>query len=242
MSFAFIDIHHHILYGVDDGPGSCLEMFNMIKAAYADGVRTIIATPHISLNVEPFRLESLKAKVNEAIWFCESNGYDLDIRLGSEILYTVYSERLLQERRIPTLAGSNKVLLEFPEKIGYEELEDAIFTTLRSGLIPILAHIERYHKIIFAPKKLFQLKEKHQVFFQIDADCILNERKYATYRAVKQLLSKGLIDYVASDAHDTDKRKCNMSAAYRKLVDMFDEEYADQLTCNHFSIDDFINA
>ena len=217
-------------------------MFNMIKVAYEDGVRTIIATPHIALGIEPFKLESFEAKVNEAIWFCESSGYDLDIRLGSEILYNNYSERLLLERKIPTLAGSNKVLLEFSYKIGPDELESAIQTTLRCGLIPVIAHVERYNKIIFSSRRLTQLKDKYQVLLQIDTDCLLNERKYVTYRAVKQLLNKRLIDFVASDAHDTDKRKCNMSVAYRKLVDMFDEKYADQLTCNHFSIDDFINA
>lgn len=242
MSFAFIDIHHHILYGVDDGPKSCLEMFNMLKAAYEDGVRTIIATPHIAPGIKPFRVEPLEAKVNEARWYCESNGYDLDIHLGSEILYNDYAERLLVERKVPTLAGSSKVLLEFPEIVGFDELERAIQITLRSGLIPVLAHVERYSKIIFSPKKLSQLKDKYPVYLQIDTDCLLNERKYITHRVIKQLLSKELIDFVSSDAHDMDKRICNMTVAYLKLAGMFSESYADQLMCNHCTIDDFIRA
>ena len=85
MAFEFIDIHHHILYGVDDGPKNCLEMFNMLKIAYEDGVKTIIATPHIAPGIKPFKVEDLESKVTEARWYCESNGYDVDIQLGSEI-------------------------------------------------------------------------------------------------------------------------------------------------------------
>jgi len=240
MSHAFIDIHHHILYGVDDGPRSCLEMFNMLKAAYEDGVRTIIATPHIAPGIRPFKVESLEAKLYEARMYCEANGYDLDIHLGSEIFYNDYAERLLVERKIPTLAGSSKVLLEFPDYIGCDELEIAVQTTLRSGLIPILAHIERYNKIVFSPSKLWRLKDKYQLFLQIDADCLLNEQNYFTYRMIKQFLSKGLIDYVSSDAHDTEKRKCNLSAAHLKLSNLCGESNADRLTCNHYSIKEFM--
>jgi len=242
MSHAFIDIHHHFLYGVDDGPKSCLEMFNMLKAAYEDGVRTIIATPHIAPGIKPFKVELLKSKIEEARLYCEANGYDLDIHLGSEIFYNDYAERLLIERKIPTLAGSSKVLLEFPEKIGYDELERALQTTLRSGLIPVLAHIERYNKIIFSPRKLAQLKEKYQVYLQIDTDCLLCERKYVTTRVMIQLLKNGIIDFVSSDAHDTEGRKCNLTCAHAKLASMFGEGYADQLTCNHCTIQDFLIA
>jgi len=240
MSHAFIDIHHHILYGVDDGPKSCLEMFSMIKAACEDGIRTIIATPHIAPGIKPFKVESLEAKVNEARLYCEANRYDLDIHLGSEIFYNDYAERLLTEHKIPTMAGSNKVLLEFPDYVGCDELELAVQTTLRSGLVPILAHVERYNKIVFSPAKLWRLKDKYQLFLQIDADCILNEQKYFTYRMIKQFLSKGLIDFVSSDAHDTEKRKCKMSVAHAKLSSLFGESNADQLTCNHYSIKDFM--
>ena len=240
MPLAFIDIHHHILYGVDDGPKTCQGMFQMLKAAHEDGIRTIIATPHIAPGMKPFNVESFESKVLEARCYCKENGYDLDVQLGSEILYNFYAERLLSERRIPTLAGSNKVLLEFHEKVGYDELERAIQTTLRCGLLPVLAHVERYNKILFSPYKLRQLKDKYQVFLQIDSDCLLNEHRYVTYRVMKQLLNKGLIDFLASDAHNTDKRKSNMTKAYRKLVEVVGEDYADQLVCNHCTIEDFM--
>lgn len=242
MPFAFMDIHHHIIYGVDDGPKSCLEMFAMLKAAYEDGIRTIIATPHIAPGIKPFSREVLESKVTEARWYCEQNGFDMNIHLGSEIFYNDYAERLLVEQRIPTLAGSNKVLLEFPDKVSYEELERAINTTLRSGLIPVLAHIERYNRIIFSPKKLCQLKDKYQVFFQIDADCLLNERKYVTNKVMKSLLNKRVIDFVSTDAHDVEIRKCNMTCVYEKLKNMVGDRYADQLTGNHYTIGDFMLA
>ena len=242
MAFEFIDIHHHILYGVDDGPQSYQEMLDMLRIAYEDGIKTIIATPHISPGIKPFQVDAFETKVAEARWFCELNGYDLDIHLGSEIYYNDYAERFLAERKIPTLAGSNKVLLEFAEHIGFDELERAIQTTLRCGLVPVLAHVERYHKIIFSPRKLEQLKEIYNPFLQIDADCLLHERKHMTNRVLKQLLRKGAIDFVSSDAHDTEKRRCNLSGAYTKLIDLVGEDCADQLTCNHCTINDFINA
>ena len=242
MSFAFMDIHHHILYGVDDGPKSCLEMFQMLKAAYDDGVRTIIATPHIAPGIKPFNMEVLESKVMEARWYCEQNGCDIEIHLGSEIFYNDYAERLLVEQKIPTMAGSNKVLLEFQDKVSYEELERAIVTALRSGLIPVLAHIERYNKIIFCPRKLCQLKDKYQVYLQIDTDCLLNERKYVTNKVMKSLLNRRVIDFVSSDAHDTESRKCNLTCAYGKLKNLVGDRYADQLTGNHYSIKDFVNV
>ena len=238
---AFIDIHHHILYGVDDGPISKPDMQKMLTAAHEDGIRIIIATPHIAPGIRPYSVEVFEARIEEAKQICQACNLDMEVCIGAEVLYTYQTERYFAEHRVPTIAGSNKVLIEFPIRIPYIEVEQAIQATLRCGIVPILAHVERYRCLMYKKQNYYRLKEKFDLFYQINCDCLLCGGHYSTKRVVDNLLKDGLVDFVATDAHNPVQRGCNLQEAYGYLKRIVGVEYADRLTNNHVSLEEFIN-
>ncbi|MBE0601439.1 MAG: hypothetical protein IH607_06590, partial [Firmicutes bacterium] len=104
---------------------------------------------------------------------------------------------------------------------------EAVQTVQRNGIVPILAHIERYAKFIQKPKRLQALKENYQVCYQVNSETVLKARMH---RTIRRLFDMEMIDFVATDTHDLAKRRCNMKAAYEKLVSLVGRPYADRLT------------
>ena len=236
---AFFDLHQHVLYGLDDGAQTKLEMQQMLVEAHKDGVRFLVATPHITPGLTPISMERLHEQIEEARLFSNAYGLDLEIYLGSEVMYTYHVQRFLSEHMIPTMAGTEKVLLEFAPNVSYPEIEDAVLNVLRAGYIPILSHIERYACLMFARLRLTQLKKEYDVLYQVNADCILRGRDYVTNRTIKRAILDGEIDFISSDAHNIHRRGSNLQKAYDKLEEAYGKACADRLTGNHQSLDWF---
>ncbi|MDD4311895.1 MAG: hypothetical protein PHW41_05375 [Eubacteriales bacterium] len=237
---AFFDLHHHFLYGVDDGASTKLEMQQMLVKAHQDGAKIIIATPHITPGLTPISLDKLNRQMEEARAFSLAYGLDLELYLGSEIMYTYHLQRYLSERLLPTMAGSNKILVEFPFKVTFPEIENAVLNILRTGHLPILAHVERYACLMHAQKRLEYLKKEYDVFFQVNADSILKKRDFFTNRAIKRAIQNGTIDFVASDAHDTRRRASMLQRTYDLLEEIYGKESADRLTGNQQPMEWFL--
>jgi protein-tyrosine phosphatase len=235
-----IDIHHHIIYGLDDGPADIQAMQRMLKAASQDGVRTIIATPHIAPGIQHFPMNLYYERLLEAQRLCAATALDLRILSGAEIRYTHQTANYLAEGSIPTLGGTNKILLEFPGNVRFETIVEAVQMALRNATVPVLAHIERYRHLIFPVRRAEALKEEYNVFYQINGECILKSRNYRVNRAIRRLLQHKMIDFVASDAHDCDKRPCRMKETYEKLITVAGRDYADKLTGRGSTAEDLL--
>jgi protein-tyrosine phosphatase len=214
----FIDMHHHILYGLDDGPGTFEEMAAMLRAAAADGIGKIIATPHASPGLKPFDDALVVRRVTEANAYCRSMGLDLVVYPGAEVLNSPVLLNLIAQRRVPTLAGSGHVLIEFPESVLFDEIEDAVRLLIGGGYIPILAHVERYSCLIrnhMLPLK--RLKAQYGMLVQMNCRPLVQRKCLAVKRTAKRLLRAVLIDFAATDAHDVNKRTCCMRDSYRAI-------------------------
>ena len=187
----------------------------MLLTARANGVSTVIATPHIAPGIKPFSIDAFSARLEEARGMIREHHLPMELHLGAEVLFTYQTPRFLSECRLPTLAGSGKLLLEFPQEIDFPKLESAVHMTLRCGYIPVLAHIERYGCLMHGVKNLCRLKEHAEVFYQVNCDSILRWGGCSANRTLRQMLDDGLIDFVASDAHHGLQRSCRMQAAYK---------------------------
>ena len=234
---AFIDIHQHILYGVDDGAANRAEMRKMLLTASANGVAVILATPHIAPGIQPFSADTFNERLEEARAMIREHRLPMEMHLGAEVLYTYQTPRFFCEHRIPTLAGTGKVLLEFPRKIDFLELESAVLMTLRCGYIPVLAHIERYECLMHGKQTLCRLKERAEVFCQVNCDSVLRWGGRSSNGTLRHMLEDGLIDFVASDAHHGLQRNCRMQAAYEALCKLVGETAADRMTLNGASLE-----
>lgn len=230
MTRSFTDIHQHLVYGIDDGPKSFKETRMMVRAAERDRIGKIIATPHVVPGVQAFDLESFLEKLDRVRVYCAQRRPDVEVFVGSEILYTEATTRFLNERRIPTLAGTDKVLVEFLPGVRYEELRSAAESLLHNGYVPIVAHIERYQCLVSHPKRAYEMKARLDIRYQVNCSTVLDGKGFFVNRFCKKLLSDGLIDVVATDAHNTNTRPARMLEAYRLLKKQYGVHYAARLT------------
>lgn len=226
----YIDMHHHLVYGVDDGPKTLKKSQRMIDAAYRDGVRIIIATSHVYPGRKRFDQALYRARLNELNAYCKACNYDMIILSGAEVYYTDATVRLLGENRVPTMNDGDFILLECSTRRKISEFEHAIREICNAGYIPIVAHIERYPNLWFKLKAIEQLVETFDMRIQVDAEAFLDKLPFWGRRFLKGLVKRDLIDYVASDAHNvTDRRVC-MNRVYKVLAAEYGKKYARKLT------------
>ena len=229
MSLRFTDIHHHLLYGMDDGAKSEQVMYEMIEKAAADGIRRIVATPHATPGMEPFNREQYDKALEDARRYCRINRPEMEILAGAEILYTEQTPRFLLEGQIPTMADTDLVLVEFLTDIRFEEMEEAIRHLFANGYRVIVAHIERYDCLVKNPSRAVRLKEEFDVLYQVNCSAIVESKGFFVRRFLNQMLKQELVDAVASDAHGLNVRIVKMKQAWRILKYQCGAEYARKL-------------
>lgn len=136
-----IDVHAHILPGVDDGARDMDEALKMLKCAASQGIRAVIATPHYSRRRGVSGLESLLDALQESI---RKEYPDFVLYPGQETYYHKELAECLNQGKALTMAGSRYVLVEFDPGVSYEYLFRGIRSLLYAGYFPVLAHVERY--------------------------------------------------------------------------------------------------
>lgn len=226
----FTDVHHHLIYGLDDGPRRMEDMTAMLRRAAAEGITTLIATPHVTPGVRPFDRDVFQARLQEARQFCAAQGLPLSLHAGAELLYTPQTARFLREGRVPTLGNTPYALVEFSPDVRFDTLESAIAELLRNGFLPVLAHMERYACLTHNVKRTIRLKQTCEVYYQVNCSTILGRYGFWANRCVDRLLKEHLVDFVATDAHNTDARRAHMKRAHRALQEKVGPEYAAALT------------
>jgi len=216
----FVDLHNHLIYGMDDGAKSFRETTKMLLQAKNNGVAIIYATPHVVPGRIDFPLKRFLQRVKEANDWCEENDLALSVLSGCEIFYTPETIRFLNEGRIPCLGDTNCVLVEFNPDVSHNELKDAARKLQNSGYQPVIAHAERYRCLRF-PGRMAELQSAYGASIQMNAHFVLSRQGFFTEIWKKQVLSKGLIDIIASDSHDTRYRPCCL----KKCFDSISAEY-----------------
>ena len=230
MAKRFTDIHHHLLYGIDDGPENRRKMYAMLRRAEEQGVVRIVATPHVTPGVKRFHREQYDKALADARAYCEREGMGIEIFEGAEILYTDQSCRHLQEGRVPTLAGTEFVLVEFSPDVRFDRLYEGLRRLASGGFSPVLAHVERYRCLVRWPSRAVKLKDEINLYYQVNCSTIINPKGFFERRFLRKMLDYELIDAVASDAHNTTSRPLQMRRAWQILRRDYGKEYAGLLT------------
>lgn len=228
MMRGFTDIHAHFVYGVDDGPRTPEDMYRMLDAANADGITCLFATPHATPGIYPFPQDKLAQGLAEARAYCKQMEYEISLFEGAEILYTPAMERFAQERKLPTLADSNIILIEFVPDITMAEMKQALSLVQDTGYKAILAHIERYSCMFGLGA--YRIKEKFDVDYQLNCASIIKRCGFFKDLCIDKWLKDGLIDFVATDSHDPVRRPTCMQRTYSELERRCGFECAGKLT------------
>lgn len=224
----FRDIHSHFVYGIDDGAKTREDMEAMLDAAHADGISTLTATPHMMPGLRSFDIETYERHLCTAQAYCDAKGYEMTLHLGAEILYTPVLVNTLLSGRLPTLDDTHTVLIEFVPDIILAEMEDALDILEHSGYAVIVAHVERY-RCLFRSNVLKRIRNDFHVMCQMN--CYTVTGNYGLWRGhyIQTWLKEGLIDVVASDAHNTTNRSFGMTQAYQTLCKKVGRRAADSM-------------
>ena len=229
MKQELTDIHQHLLWGIDDGAASRETMYSMLREAQRQGIKTIAATSHARPGLQPFDMGLYTERLTEAQCFCKTEDLGICVLPGAEIAWTHQTPLVLRQGRIPTMGGTDYVVLELWRNISWQAAQDAVKQLTRAGYCPVLAHPERYLAFIRSPKKTLQFRNETGALLQLNADTVLSPRNYWERRFTEYLLKEGAVDAIASDAHDCINRPVNMEAAYQWLTLHTDATYAKEL-------------
>ena len=223
----YTDIHSHILCGVDDGPATEEEMYALLDASYADGVRTLCVTPHLY----PLYYGHNTGKAARAFEllsaYAAAKHPDMTLSLACELGYHTDCIRLLENFK-GLLLGGKYVLLDFLPNVSLFTVKYAVEELLAAGYTLLLAHIERY-ECLYGKEALLRDWASRGVRFQVNASSFLPSAKHGTRRRLKKLMRNALIHVVASDTHDLTARPSAMKAAAEVIATNFGYEVAELL-------------
>jgi protein-tyrosine phosphatase len=210
-----IDLHSHILRGIDDGARSLADSLDIARAAVADGITVIVGTPHVrddwptDAGVMERRVAELRAELEQA-------GIALDVRTGGEIAIEWLAKLPAGELRRFGLGGTRYLLVETPYYGWPLGLPDALFALRAQGLSPVLAHPERNAEVQAHPERLEQLVEAG-VLVQVTAASVDGRIGKRAQECGLSLVQHGLAHLLASDAHHASVRAVGMSAAAKSV-------------------------
>lgn len=229
MSAGLIDIHQHLLWGMDDGARSEQIMREMIRRASEQQIGYIVATPHAAPGLRPFESELYAQRLAQAR-VCAAD-YGIEVLGGAEVAWTYDTLHALGQGRVPTMNKTDYVLLELWPSVTWSEAESAVSQMLRAGFVPVLAHVERYRCFFWEPRMAATLKRRYPlVRYQINAASLLGRGGFVCRKSAKTLLRMGLADAVASDAHGCSERPIDLMEAYHILQAEYGAQEAMRLT------------
>lgn len=210
-----IDIHCHILPGVDDGAKDEDSMERMFCLADEEGIDAIIATPHFALGEDEKRAETIKLKYDMARSAWKKRDSQKELYLGSELLWEEGVVDALEEGKALTMNGTSYVLVEFLADVGYEYIESAIRKLQYAGYIPIIAHVERYWQL--KSRKMLRKLVDMGAYLQVNVSIILGHHGFWQKRCIVRWMKEGLIHFVGTDAHNSKTRKPEMKQCVQYL-------------------------
>ena len=223
-----IDLHCHILPGVDDGARTLEESLAMARIAAGDGITDLVATPHYIEGETTLRAAELIQNLEDLKKRLAEEHIPLRLHPGHEIHIGPEVPDLLEREEILSLAGSRYVLVELP----FFELPlyaESVLHTLRlSGKVPVLAHPERNRLLEENPNRLLDFLELG-VLAQINAGSLLGRNGKPVRKAAEILLTHGMVHFVASDGHHQDQRRPRLSQARKAAARLIGAREAEKL-------------
>ena len=210
-----IDMHCHILPGIDDGARDEGSMERMFRIANTEGIEAIVATPHYTLGEDEKKLEAIKTKYAFARKAWEKRGSQKELYLGSELLWGDGIVEALDSGKALTMNGTSYVLVEFLPDAGAAYIESAMRRLQYAGYLPIIAHVERYERL--QSRKALQGLVDMGVYLQVNVSTVLGKHGFFLKHRVLRWLQDGLIHFVGSDAHNSKTRRPEMKECAQYL-------------------------
>lgn len=222
-----IDIHTHILPGLDDGAACMEESLALLRTAERQGMRAVIATPHASEQYPahpPQEIIRLTAQVQRE---AERMGSRCLIYPGEEIMYREDIFEQLRQGRLLTLAGSPYILVEFHAGTPYSQVRSAVRTAVQHGYRPVLAHAERYACLREEGRTGEIVREG--AYLQMNYESLLGAWYDSDTAWCRRTIRRGQIHFLATDMHNIKDRRPRAAEALLWLGKRADPGYVRRL-------------
>ena len=224
-----IDIHCHILPKVDDGPDSVEESLKILKDMKRQGIKHVIVTPHY----RPEMFEPSMKRVIYSYRHLRDIAYEMGVSmsLGCEYYRNEQIIEHMDNRKRPSMAGSRYVLIEFSMNDLFPTIRNYVYELITHGYQPIIAHVERY----FCCQKMEKIQELKDMgaLVQLNAGSVLGEEGWKLKIFCLDLMKKDLVDFVASDTHNTSDRKLNLKKCASYVTKKMGKQYAERIFFNN---------
>ena len=219
-----IDLHCHILPGIDDGSKSTSESLVMAKLAFEDGIRTIVATPH---TLDGTYLNPLHRIAQGVLFLQEAlneNRVELKVCIGADVHLCPGMADRIKKGDVGTINNTGKYfLLELPPQTIPSGVKEEIFALKVLGITPIITHPERHPAILRDMALLYDFVAMGALS-QITAMSLTGEFGEGVQRCAQELLKHRLVHVIASDAHSADSRPPLLSRAVNEAAELTGSE------------------
>ena len=220
-----IDIHHHLLWGMDDGASSIETSVAMARIAAADGITHVVCSPHANGQYE-YTPDKIAAKIGELQSILDAEGIALNLGRGCD--FHLSYENIQDAKIDPTkysINGLGYLLVEIPDYGVPRGLAEIFYQLQLSGMTPILTHPERNPTLQADQQRLAEWL-RAGVLIQVTAGSVLGDMGKRAERMAHQLLEKRWVHFLATDAHNTTSRPPKMREAMDVVAQKYGPDYA----------------
>lgn len=212
-----IDIHSHILSDIDDGSKDLEMSINMLKKAERAGTTKIIATPHFMRGRFEVEYPEVLKRVEELKKIASENNIDVKIYAGQEVYYSNNIVEYFNDKLIGTINSTKYMLIELPMlEFNLDEVINTIYELQIRGIVPIIAHPERYKLFIKKPSMINALI-KEGMLFQMNAGSIAGKFGKDVKKTAAKYLEHNVYSFMGSDAHRDEGRDTDITEALKCL-------------------------
>jgi protein-tyrosine phosphatase len=220
-----VDIHYHLLFGVDDGPKTLEESLAVAEASIKEGVTHIVATPHANheFNFDPAVNREKLSTLNDRLGGRVTLALGCDFHLSYENL-----EDIRRDRSKYTINGKQYLLVEFSDASIPVATTDILYDLQLNGILPIITHPERNQILVHNPRRMAEWIRGGSLV-QVTAASLTGRFGRRAKAMSYDLIQKNWVHFVASDAHSVDGRPPAMAEGYQALENDFGKDAAERL-------------
>lgn len=220
-----IDLHCHILPGIDDGSPDLETSLEIARIALKDGIEIMACTPHVTPGVYNNDADIIERAVSALRSALAHESLRLELVVGADVHMSPNMSEYLISGHWPRLAGTQYFLFEPPHHVMPPQIQQVIGGQLKNGLVPIITHPERLSWIESHYAVIVALREAGALI-QLTAGSVTGAFGSRAKYWSERLLSEGMVDLVATDAHDTAGRRPVLSRARDHVSSRYGEQFA----------------
>lgn len=231
-SIRFVDIHCHLVPGIDDGAQTWQDTLDMARIAVDSGTQAIIVTPHQLGNFRQNTGDAIRERTQQLSQFLHEHQIPLSVLPGGDVRIEENMLDGLQDGSVMSLGDHRKqVLLELPHELYFPI--DSILDQLHAiGMQGILSHPERNVGLLSNPKLLAPLVDRG-CLMQVTCGSLVGTFGQASQNLSENMLQEGLVHFLASDGHSPRRRRPHMHHGYARAAELVGEHLAQEICCTN---------